>query len=77
MPGSRSAGRVQSVAVRLIYEKEIEIEQFEPEKFYKINVHGEINGAKLDTSITSFEGEKVDKLFFRNDALANKAQNYL
>jgi DNA topoisomerase-1 len=77
MPGSRSAGRVQSVAVRLIYEKEIEIEQFEPEKFYKINVHGEINGAKLDTSITSLEGEKVDKLFFRDEALANKAKNYL
>ncbi len=77
MPGSRSAGRVQSVAVRLIYEKEIEIEQFEPEKFYKINIHGEINGAKLDTSITSLEGEKVDKLFFRDEALANKAKNYL
>ena len=77
MPGSRSAGRVQSVAVRLIYEKEIEIEQFEPEKFYKINVHGEINGAKLDTSITSLEGEKVDKLFFRDEALADKAKNYL
>ena len=39
MPGSRSAGRVQSVAVRLIYEREIEIEQFEPEKFYKIGSH--------------------------------------
>ncbi len=77
MPGSRSAGRVQSVAVRLIYEKEIEIEQFEPEKFYKINVHGEINGAKLDTSITSLEGQKVDKLFFKNEALAEKAKNYL
>ena len=77
MPGSRSAGRVQSVAVRLIYEKEIEIEQFEPEKFYKMNVQGEINGAKLDTSITSLEGEKVDKLFFRDEALANKAKNYL
>ena len=77
MPGSRSAGRVQSVAVRLIYEKEIEIEQFEPEKFYKINVHGEINGAKLDTSITSLDGEKVDKLFFKNEALAEKAKNYL
>ncbi len=77
MPGSRSAGRVQSVAVRLIYEKEIEIEQFEPEKFYKINIHGEINGAKLDTSITSLEGEKVDKLFFRDEVLANKAKNYL
>ncbi len=77
MPGSRSAGRVQSVAVRLIYEKEIEIEQFEPEKFYKINVHGEINGAKLDTSITSLDGQKVDKLFFKNKALAEKAKNYL
>ena len=77
MPGSRSAGRVQSVAVRLIYEKEIEIEQFEPEKFYKINVHGEINGAKLDTSITSLDGQKVDKLFFKNEALAEKANNYL
>ena len=77
MPGSRSAGRVQSVAVRLIYEKEIEIEQFEPEKFYKINVHGEINGAKLNTSITSLDGQKVDKLFFKNEALAEKAKNYL
>ncbi len=77
MPGSRSAGRVQSVAVRLIYEKEIEIEQFEPEKFYKINVNGEINGAKLDTSITSLDGQKVDKLFFKNEALAEKAKNYL
>ncbi len=77
MPGSRSAGRVQSVAVRLIYEKEIEIEQFEPEKFYKINVHGEINGSKLDTSITSLDGQKVDKLFFKNEALAEKAKNYL
>ena len=77
MPGSRSAGRVQSVAVRLIYEKEIEIEQFEPEKFYKINVHGEINGAKLDTSITSLDGQKVDKLFFKNEVLAEKAKNYL
>ena len=77
MPGSRSAGRVQSVAVRLIYEKEIEIEQFEPEKFYKLNIHGKVNGAKLDTTITTLEGEKVDKLFFKDEDLANKAKNYL
>ncbi len=77
MPGSRSAGRVQSVAVRLIYEKEIEIEQFEPEKFYKLNVHGQINGAKLDTTNTTLEGQKVDKLFFKDENLANKAKKYL
>ena len=77
MPGSRSAGRVQSVAVRLIYEKEIEIEQFEPERFYKLNVHGQINGAKLETSITTLDGQKVDKLFFKSEELANKAKKYL
>ena len=77
MPGSRSAGRVQSVAVRLIYEKEIEIEQFEPEKFYKLNVYGQINGAKLETSITTLDGQKVDKLFFKTEELANKAKKYL
>jgi len=77
MPGSRSAGRVQSVAVRLIYEKEIEIEQFEPEKFYKLNVHGQINGAKLETSITTLDSQKVDKLFFKSEELANKAKKYL
>ena len=43
MPGSRSAGRVQSVAVRLIYEREIEIEQFEPDKFYKIGIKEKLN----------------------------------
>ena len=77
MPGSRSAGRVQSVAVRLIYEKEIEIEQFEPEKFYKLNIYGQINGAKLETSITTLDGQKVDKLFFKSEELANKAKKYL
>ena len=43
MPGSRSAGRVQSVAVRLIYEREIEIEQFEPENFIKLESKEKLN----------------------------------
>jgi len=77
MPGSRSAGRVQSVAVRLIYEREIEIEQFEPEKFYKIGIQGKIKSADLETTIASFEGEKVDKLFFRDENLAKKAEQII
>jgi len=77
MPGSRSAGRVQSVAVRLIYEKEIEIEQFEPEKYFKINIEGEINKSALETSIVLFEGEKVDKLFFRSEDISKKAENLI
>ena len=77
MPGSRSAGRVQSVAVRLIYEREIEIEQFEPEKFYKIGIQGKIKSADLETTIASFEGEKVDNLFFRDENLAKKAEQII
>ena len=77
MPGSRSAGRVQSVAVRLIYEREIEIEQFEPEKFYKIGIQGKIKSADLETSISSFEGKKVDKLFFKDENLAKKAEQII
>ena len=77
MPGSRSAGRVQSVAVRLIYEREIEIAQFDPEKFYKIGINGQVKSANLETVISSFEGKKVDKLFFKDENLAKKAEQII
>ena len=77
MPGSRSAGRVRSVAVRLIYEREIEIEQFDPEKFYKIGINGQVKSANLETVISSFEGKKVDKLFFKDENLAKKAEQII
>lgn len=37
LPGSKSAGRVQSVALRLICEREIEIENFKPEEYWTID----------------------------------------
>ena len=39
LPGSKSAGRVQSVALRLLTEREHEIEQFNPEEFWTLNVN--------------------------------------
>jgi DNA topoisomerase-1 len=81
MPGSRSAGRVQSVAVRLIYEKEIEIESFEPDRFFKILINGKINDQIIETSINEYEGSKVDKMFFKEEEEAqsavSKIKNYL
>ena len=38
LPGSRSAGRVQSVALRLICEREAEIEVFKPREYWSIEV---------------------------------------
>ena len=73
MPGSRSAGRVQSVAVRLIYEKEIEIESFEPDRFFKILINGKINDQIIETSINEYEGSKVDKMFFKEEEKAQSA----
>ncbi|MDG2007184.1 MAG: type I DNA topoisomerase [Alphaproteobacteria bacterium] len=73
MPGSRSAGRVQSVAVRLIYEKEIEIESFEPDRFFKILINGKINDQIIETSINEYEGSKVDKMFFNDEEKAESA----
>jgi len=73
MPGSRSAGRVQSVAVRLIYEKEIEIESFEPDRFFKILINGKINDQIIETSINEYEGSKVDKMFFKDEEKSESA----
>lgn len=38
LPGSKSAGRVQSVALRLICERETEIEKFKPEEYWTVDV---------------------------------------
>ncbi len=73
MPGSRSAGRVQSVAVRLIYEKEIEIENFEPDRFFKIHINGKINNQAIETTLTEYEGDKIDKMFFKDENKAKSA----
>ena len=35
LPGAKSAGRVQSVALRLICEREVEIESFDPQEYWK------------------------------------------
>lgn len=42
-----SAGRVQSVAVRLVVEREREIEKFTPDSFYKVQAHFDLGGGKV------------------------------
>ena len=74
LPGSKSAGRVQSVALRLLTEREHEIEVFKPEEFWSLNVNF-INekGAKIISNLFQLEGNKVEKFSFKNKDEINKA----
>ena len=61
LPGSKSAGRVQSVALRLLTEREHEIEIFKPEEFWSLKVNFKTNDGNLITSnIFQIENEKIE-----------------
>lgn len=63
LPGSRSAGRVQSVALRLICERELEIEKFRSQEYWSIEavLHTK-DGAPFTARLTTLSGNKLDKL---------------
>ena len=74
LPGSKSAGRVQSVALRLLTEREHEIEQFNPEEFWTLNVSFKTSkGDILNSNIIQLNGSKVEKFSFRNKDDINNA----
>ena len=76
LPGSKSAGRVQSVALRLTTEREHEIELFKPEEFWTIASDFENNQSKLIKSkLSVFDEEKIEKFSFKKKSDSEKALN--
>ena len=74
LPGSKSAGRVQSVALKLITEREHEIELFKPEEFWTLSINFEDkNKSCITASITQLDGEKIEKFSFKNKEEVEKA----
>ncbi len=74
LPGSKSAGRVQSVALKLITEREHEIESFKPEEFWTLSVKfKDEKDQNILASITELENNKIEKFSFRNKDEINKA----
>jgi len=74
LPGSKSAGRVQSVALRLLTEREHEIEIFKPDEFWTLNVVFLNNeNSKINSSISQLNGKKIEKFSFKNKEQINKA----
>ena len=74
LPGSRSAGRVQSVALRLICEREAEIEAFKSDEYWTIEGQFLSSEDKPYTArLTHFNGHKLGKLDLAVAAAANNA----
>ncbi|MDC0046387.1 type I DNA topoisomerase [Candidatus Pelagibacter sp.] len=74
LPGSKSAGRVQSVALKLITEREHEIELFNPEEFWTLSINfQDTNKSNITASISKLDGEKVEKFSFKNKEQIEKA----
>jgi DNA topoisomerase-1 len=74
LPGARSAGRVQSVALRLICEREIEIETFVSREYWSIEVDFRTPGGDpLIARLTHLDGEKLDRFSLADQAAAEAA----
>lgn len=74
LPGSKSAGRVQSVALRLITEREGDIEKFKTEEYW--TVEGDFQGASQKAflgKLTHLEGKKLQKFDLKTSEDAEKA----
>lgn len=75
LPGSKSAGRVQSVALRLICEREMEIEKFKPEEYWTVDVDlGAANDAIIPSHLINLDGKKLEKFDINTKEKAEAAK---
>ena len=71
LPGSKSAGRVQSVALRLVCERESEIEAFKPQEYWTLSAQMQTQSKEdFKASLTQADGKKLDKFALGNEGMA-------
>jgi DNA topoisomerase I len=71
LPGARSAGRVQSVALRLICDRELEIEAFKSQEYWSIDgTFATAQGAEFTAALASVDGKRLEKLGIKDKASA-------
>jgi DNA topoisomerase I len=76
LPGSKSAGRVQSVALRLICERETEIERFKPQEYWTVDAAFTApDGTPFTARLTELDGRKLDKFDLASEADAQRARD--
>jgi len=62
-----SAGRVQSPALRMIVERELEIEAFEPKEYWSIEADAALKKADFDAKLTHLQGKKLSQFTINNE----------
>ena len=74
LPGAKSAGRVQSVALRLIVDREREIEVFRPQEYWSVSATFETDGQGFTARLVELDGKKVERLTIGNRGEADAAK---
>lgn len=74
LPGAKSAGRVQSVSLRLIVDREREIELFKPQEYWSVQALMEADGTEFTARLVRFRGDKIDRLSIGDGGTADAAK---
>src|ERR1700754_1548756 len=74
LPGAKSAGRVQSVALRLIVDREREIEAFVAQEYWSVAALMEQDGTSFTARLVKWNGDKIDRLTIGAEGDAMKAK---
>ena len=74
LPGAKSAGRVQSVALRLIVDREREIEVFKTQEYWQVSATFEADGQPFTARLVQLDGKKLDRLSIGNKGEADAAK---
>jgi DNA topoisomerase-1 len=74
LPGARSAGRVQSVALRIVVDRELEIERFRPQEYWSIEADLAADSPPFTARLVKHAGKRVQRLDIKDEATANAAR---
>ncbi|MBO9714820.1 type I DNA topoisomerase [Sphingomonas sp.] len=74
LPGAKSAGRVQSVALRLIVDREREIEVFVSQEYWSVTADLEQDGTPFTARLVKWKGDKLDRLAIGDGRTAEAAK---
>ena len=74
LPGARSAGRVQSVALRIVVDREMEIEKFTPQEYWSIEADLNADSPPFTARLVKHAGKRVQRLDIKDEATAAAAR---
>ncbi|ESQ84103.1 DNA topoisomerase I [Asticcacaulis sp. AC466] len=77
LPGARSAGRVQSVALKIVVDREIEIEKFKTEEYWTVDAEVSANSPPFNAKLFTLNGKRLGKFDLPDEASAFAARDLI